>query len=88
MLPYDLCATVPLYQSVEATLVSDEYHKYDVYYVDAVFPIKDEGGRTAISQLPSGESYYPQARREDGLFVNVVYLLHFTIFHCRGLSVN
>ena len=51
----------------------------------AVSLIKDEGGRTAISQLPSGESYYPQARREDGLFVNVVYLLHFTIFHCRSL---
>ena len=53
--------------------------------MDAVFPIKDEEGRTAISQLPSGGSYYPQARSEDGLLVNVVALLHFTISHCRGL---
>ena len=55
-----------------------------VVTMNAVFPIEEEGGRTAIRQLPSGGCYYPQARRENGLLVNVVALLHFTISQCRG----
>ena len=42
----------------------DSYGGDDVKIVNAVFPVKDEGGRTTISQLPSVGSYYPQAREE------------------------